>query len=63
MAGTRAGGLQAAETNKERHGEDFFRKIGAKGGYAKVPKGFALSGKAREAGILGGTISRRGKAK
>lgn len=63
MSGTRSGGLKATKTNKERHGEDFFRKIGAKGGHAKVPKGFALSGKAREAGEIGGRISRRGKAK
>jgi len=63
MAGTRAGGLQATKTNKERHGNDFFKKIGAKGGYAKVPKGFAVSGLASEAGKVGGRISKRGKAK
>lgn len=31
------------------------------GGTKKVPKGFALSGKAKEAGRLGGRTSRRGK--
>lgn len=34
MAGTHEGGEKAAETAKERHGEDFHRKIGSKGGHA-----------------------------
>lgn len=63
MSGSRIGGLKATITNKQRHGDDFFRKIGAKGGYAKVPKGFAVSGLASEAGKVGGRISKRGKAK
>lgn len=32
MSGSVEGGLKAAKTNKERHGKDFFRIIGAKGG-------------------------------
>lgn len=32
MAGTKAGGQKAAATNLERHGKDFYREIGAKGG-------------------------------
>lgn len=32
MAGTREGGKKAAETTKERHGENFYQKIGGKGG-------------------------------
>lgn len=32
MAGTREGGLRAAQTNKERHGNDFYTKIGTSGG-------------------------------
>lgn len=32
MAGTKAGGLKAAQTNKAKHGADFYAKIGAKGG-------------------------------
>ena len=32
MAGTKIGGLKASKTNKERHGEGFYAKIGAKGG-------------------------------
>lgn len=34
MAGTKAGGLKAALTNFERHGKDFYTKIGHKGGIA-----------------------------
>ena len=32
MSGTKAGGLKAAATNKKRHGEGFYARIGAKGG-------------------------------
>lgn len=65
MAGTKAGGLKAAETNKKLHGKDFYKTIGSKGGAADHPngRGFQLSGKAREAGSKGGKISKRGKAK
>ncbi len=34
MAGTHEGGEKAAETTKERHDEDFHKKIGNKGGHA-----------------------------
>lgn len=37
----------------------FMQEVGAKGGSKKVPKGFALSGKASSAGKKGGHISRR----
>ena len=30
MAGTRAGGLKSAATNIERHGKDFYSRIGKK---------------------------------
>lgn len=42
MAGTKAGGQKAAETNLKRYGEDFYSKNGKKGG-AKTGtgKGFA----------------------
>lgn len=64
MSGTKAGGKRAAKTNKERHGEDFFKKIGAKGGRnGKGPDykgGFAANPElAREAGRKGGKKSRR----
>lgn len=32
MAGNKAGGMKAAATNKKLHGEDFYSKIGKKGG-------------------------------
>lgn len=64
MAGTKAGGLKAASTNKTRHGKDFYARIGAKGGQKGVTGGFYANRElAREAGRKGGMISRRGKAK
>jgi uncharacterized protein len=59
MAGSIEGGKKAAATNKDKFGKDYYKKVGALGGKAKVPKGFAISGKAIEAGRKGGTISRR----
>lgn len=32
MAGTKEGGQKSAETNKKRHGKNFYHKIGAEGG-------------------------------
>lgn len=62
MSGNNLGGVKAAQTNKERHGSDFYKKIGAIGGRAQVPKGFALNReRASEAGRKGGLISKRGK--
>jgi hypothetical protein len=53
MAGTKKGGLRAAESNKKRHGDDFYEVIGAIGGKAKVPKGFAKNLElARKAGRM-----------
>lgn len=65
MAGTKLGGIKAAETNKKKYGREFYANIGRKGGKACVPKGFALMDerKVQEAGSKGGAISRRGKAK
>lgn len=63
MAGTKAGGAKASETNKRLYGADFYQRIGQEGGVRRVPKGFALMDKAkvREAGRKGGTISKRNK--
>lgn len=62
MAGTKAGGMKAAQTNKIRHGGDFYSKIGAKGGKNGHTGGFAANRDlARLAGAKGGRISRRGK--
>ena len=65
MPGTKIGGMKAAKTNKELHGEDFYHKIGKKGGKNGHTGGFASMSKekVRECGRKGGTISRRGKAK
>lgn len=64
MAGTKVGGLKAAETNKKKYGEDFYVKMGKKGGLAQVPKGFSMNIKlARKAGKKGGKTSKRGPAK
>ena len=77
MSGSREGGLKAAQTNKERHGADFYAKIGSKGGKSTAPgvkKGFAVDdrnmlqkimgwpSKAQRAGRKGGQISKRRKA-
>ena len=63
MPGTKAGGLKAAETNVKRHGSDFYKKIGAKGGAAGHTGGFQKGSQAtRDAGRKGGIKSRRGSA-
>ncbi len=71
MAGTKAGGKAAAQTNKKKYGTDFYAKIGAKGGSLGRSGGFAsgkvgddgLTGRQRAAiaGAQGGRISRRPK--
>ena len=62
MAGTKAGGMKAAATNKAKHGSDFYAKIGAKGGKLGRTGGFAANPElARIAGRKGGLISRRTK--
>ena len=66
MPGTKAAGKKAAATNLERHGRNFYRRIGAMGGSRTdtKPKGFAANPElAREAGRKGGKISKRGPAK
>lgn len=66
MTGTKAGGKKAAKTNKELHGEDFFKRIGAKGGKngcgPDYKGGFAANPElAKLAGAIGGAKSRRSK--
>ncbi len=62
MAGTKLGGKRAAETNKKRHGEDFYKNIGAIGGKKGTTGGFFANRElARLAGAKGGRISRRTK--
>jgi len=63
MAGTKIGGVKAAQTNISRHGLDFYRRIGAIGGKNGRTGGFYGNRElARIAGQKGGRISRRGKA-
>lgn len=60
MAGTKEGGKKAAATNKLRHGDGFYARIGKKGGEKGHTGGFAANPKlARVAGRKGGTISSR----
>lgn len=64
MSGTKAGGIKASKTNIERHGADFYKRIGQKGGRNGHTGGFAANrALARVAGAKGGRISRRGPAK
>lgn len=57
------GGLKAAETNRKKYGEDFYKIQGRKGGRAGHTGGFHANPElARIAGKKGGTISRRGPA-
>lgn len=53
MVGTKAGGLKAAKTNKERNGEDFYKRIGQKGGKIIGKKGGFASEKVGEDGLTG----------
>lgn len=60
MVGTKAGGLKAVKTNLERHGADFYARIGAKGGANGHTGGFAADHElARLAGAKGGRNSSR----
>lgn len=64
MSGTRDGGLKAARANKQRYGDSFFSDIGRKGGKKSSGGPFMKDPEfAREAGKLGGKVSKRGKAK
>lgn len=64
MSGNKAGGKKAAITNKQLHGEDFYKRIGQKGGRNGHTGGFASNPElAKIAGAKGGKKSRRGKSK
>lgn len=73
MAGNPTGGQRAAQTNKEKYGSDFYKKIGAKGGAKGHTGGFAsqhvgadgLTGRerARIVGSQGGRTSKRTQSK
>ena len=63
MAGTTQGGRLAAQKNKKKHGDDFYVKIGRKGGKRSRNGGFAAGEEGRKRasyyGSIGGSISRR----
>ena len=60
MAGTKIGGMKAARTNLKKHGNDFYVRIGTKGGRNGHTGGFAANPElARIAGRKGGRISTR----
>lgn len=64
MAGTKAGGLKAAATNKAKYGNEFYAKIGRVGGQNGHTGGFAANPElAKIAGAKGGKISKRGPVK
>ena len=66
MAGTKAGGLKASKTNKEKYGNDFYIGIGSVGGAVHHPKTrwFSMHPElAKKCGKIGGQKSKRGKAK
>lgn len=62
MTGTRAGGLRAAQTNKELYGKDFYKNMGKIGGSRshQATRFFALHPDiAKTAGAKGGRTSTR----
>ena len=60
MAGSKIGGAKTTKTNKERHGKDYYARIGAIGGKNGTTGGFAANRKlASEAGAIGGRKSKR----
>lgn len=62
MAGSIEGGKLAAKKNKEKYGDDFYKRIGAMGGKLGKTGGFYANRElAREAGRIGGMKSRRTK--
>lgn len=62
MTGTKAGGIKARNTNREKHGTNFYQKIGKMGGsvFREAPRWFALHPDlAKTAGAKGGRTSTR----
>jgi hypothetical protein len=63
MAGTAKGGRLAAQKNKQKHGSDFYARIGRIGGQRGRTGGFAAGEEGRKRasyyGAIGGSISRR----
>ena len=72
MVGTKAGGMKASKTNLKKHGADFYKRIGSKGGQNGHTGGFGseaigkdgLTGpeRAKKWGAVGGRRSVRTRA-
>jgi hypothetical protein len=65
VSGTKEGGRNAARSNKDRYGMDYYSQIGIKGGSVKgIKKGFATFSKEKisAAGRKGGYVSSRSRA-
>ena len=64
MSGTPEGAAKTAKTIKAKYGEDYYEKIGRKGGEQNRPETRAFKRNpelARIAGAKGGRVSKRGK--
>jgi len=62
MAQTKEGAKKAVFSIKQKHGEDFYKIIGSKGGKKSTTGGFYANRElASKVGRIGGTKSRRGK--
>ena len=53
MAGTKHGGIKAAITNKQKHGADFYKRIGHLGGSHNNRSGGFASSKVGKDGLTG----------
>lgn len=64
MAGTTLGGKKAANTNRQKYGDNFYQRIGGIGGKISKTGGFfANRDLASRAGRIGGMRSKRGPSK
>lgn len=63
MPATRAGGIKAAVTIKQKYGDEFYKNIGRQGGLKSRNGGFAAATpeQVREWGRKGGLKSRKAK--
>lgn len=60
VSGTKDGGKATAATNKQKYGEDFYKRIGAEGGKKGKTGGFYKNRElARIAGAKGGRVTKK----